>query len=135
VEVRRSPISNEHGETLLVNRCRGPIALLVVVCDLAVRPACRADPIASTGWSADRGVEYLAPAGAKSWPSAPGLQRGWRAQIAACRLARLPDAIGPTAVQHDPCARRLDALKSSLQASGGQSMRSIVRRQRAGCST
>jgi hypothetical protein len=134
LELRADPAAPKTG-TVLINRCDRPVAMLVVVCDLAAQPACKADPILSRGWSARRGLEYVAPARARSGllqaaqkaggtpvaPYAPGLQRGWRAQIAACKLD--PDA----AISQDPCTRRLADLKRSLDASDGKSMRAVLK--------
>jgi hypothetical protein len=122
--------------TVLLNRCDQPVALLVVVCNLAVQPACKADPILSKGWSAHRGIEYVAPVPPRtstflleasrkdSTPLAPyasGLRKGWRAQIAACRFN--PEA----ALSQDPCVLRLSKLKRFLDTRDGMSMRAALR--------
>jgi hypothetical protein len=124
--------------SLLQNRCDSAIAMLVVVCDLATQPACKVDPVYSKGWRTRRGVEYLAPARTSVdsretyrslLPSyAPGVQRGWRAQIAACKLNT-----GSVRSQ-DPCILRLARLKRSLDASAGQSIRAALREMRRHCS-
>jgi hypothetical protein len=134
LEVRANPTAPKTG-TVLINRCDRPVAMLVVVCDLAAQPACKVDPILSRGWSARRGLEYLTPLRAgmgflpasqkashtPGAPYAPGLQRGWRAQIAACKLN--PDST----LSQDPCTRRLADLKRSLDASNGKSMRAVLK--------
>jgi hypothetical protein len=149
LEPRSHPESN--AGTVLLNHCHEPIAILVVVCDLAAQPACKSDPVFSKGWSAHRGVEYVAPAhthpdsrntsrradGARSAeplssllaPYAPGLQKGRRAQIAACKLN------SQSPVSQDPCVLRLAKLKRSIDASQGKSMRATLADLRRGCST
>jgi hypothetical protein len=148
LEPRSHPESN--AGTVLLNHCNEPIAILVVLCDLAAQPACKTDPVFSKGWSAHRGVEYVAPAhthpdsrntagragSARSAeprsllaPYAPGLQKGRRAQIAACKLnLQWP-------VAQDPCVLRLAKLKRSIDASQGKSMRATLADMRRGCST
>jgi hypothetical protein len=150
LQLRADPAAPLTG-TVLLNRCEEPVALLVVVCNLALQPACKADPVLSRGWSTRRGVEYVAPAptsagsletsrkagGARrvepgASPRAPyvrGLTKGWRAQIAACRLR------GESSVWQDPCALRLAELKRSLDASGGKSLRALLKDLSRRCST
>jgi hypothetical protein len=144
VELLAGPRPQRNGY-LFRNRCPEPIAMLVVLCDLTAQPACRTDPLHSRGWSTRRGIDYLSAAhtGATlldvSWnapsppsgvvhPLAPGVQRGWRAQIAACRLN--PDA---SALEADPCASRLAALKRALDATRGESMHAVLRKAHGVC--
>jgi hypothetical protein len=141
--VLRAHPESSNSETVLLNRCDGPIAVLIVVCDLAAQPACKVDPMFSKGWSTYRGVEYVAPASPNAGSLAthqkaggdpplatfvPGLQRGRRAQIAACRL----DLESP--VPQDPCVVRLAKLKNAIDASDGKSLRAALADMRRGCS-
>ena len=147
LEPRADPTAPNAG-TVLLNHCDEPIAMFVAVCDLSAQPACKVDPIFSKGWRA-RGVEYVAPhAGMGSLetsrrvdkarsaelrsmrltPFAPGIHKGWRAQIAACKLDL------ETAISQDPCVVQLSQLKRSLDASDGKSMRAALQEMRRRCS-
>ena len=146
LEPRADPSAPNAG-TVLLNHCDKPIAMLVAVCDLSAQPACKVDPFFSKGWRA-RGVEYVAPARAGMGsldtsrkaggadprsmplaPFAPGIRKGWRAQIAACKLEMA------SAISQDPCVVQLSKLKRSLDASDGKSLRAALKEMRRRCST
>jgi hypothetical protein len=134
---RANPAHSNASETVLQNRCDAPLAMLIVICDLAAQPACKSDPLFSRGWSAYRGVEFVAAARPRAGSLAthreaggdpplatfvPGLQRGRRAQIAACRLEL------KSSLSQDPCVVRLVKLKSAIDASDGKSLRAALAR-------